>query len=245
MKFKLKQNRTIDEQIKVEILSFFGQILFWLNSRLMVFKNVNHPDTENKNFIFACFHSQQCGLYAIKNREKLYSLVSQSMDGDLIAASGGRVGMKMIRGSSRRGGSQATRELIDKIENGNSIAIAVDGPTGPVGVPKKGVIEIAKMTNTSIIPMVWHGDSPLMLKIPTWDKLQIPLLFVNTVAVYGEPIYVPADCNEEQLKEIKDKLQETLAKMNADIKANFRKYYKEGIQNKHKSKSVVKWFLNE
>jgi len=242
---QLKQNRTLDEQIKVEILSFFGQILFWLNSELMVFKNVNHPDTENKNFVFACYHSQQCSLYAIKNREKLYSLVSQSMDGDLIAASGGRVGMRMIRGSSRRGGARAAMELIDKVNEGNSVAIAVDGPTGPVGVPKKGVIEVAKVTNTPIVPMVWYSPSPLLLKIPTWDKLQIPLCFVKAVILYGEPIDVPSDCSDEQFNEIKLHLQNVMKDMNEDVQKNYKKYYKEAIQNKEKSKSVVKWFLNE
>ncbi len=238
----IKETRRPHEVVKVKIASFFGQILFLLNSYIMVFKNVNHPNVENKNYVFAVLHSQQCGLYSILNRENMYSMISRSTDGDLIAASGGRVGINSVRGSSKRGGATAALELIDKVKNGCSAAIAIDGPRGPVGVVKPGVVQIAKTGGAPIIPMVWQTKSKCILKLPTWDKLLIPLLFVNAIALYGEPIYVSNDATEEQMEAARLKVENEIKRLNEDLAKNYDEYYKKGIRNTHHSKSVVSWF---
>ena len=137
----IKETRKLSDNIKVKTAGFFGQILFLLNSHIMTFKNVNHPDVENHNYVFAVLHSQQCGLYSILNRENMFSMISRSTDGDLVALSGGRVGINSVRGSSKRGGATAALELIDKVKNGCSAALAIDGPRGPVGVVKPGGLE--------------------------------------------------------------------------------------------------------
>ena len=64
----VQEQRELLKQIQVKIACFFGQILFFLNSHIMTFKNVNHPDNSEKNYVFACLHSQQCGIYSILNR---------------------------------------------------------------------------------------------------------------------------------------------------------------------------------
>ena len=208
----------------------------------MTFKNVNHPDVENHNYVFAVLHSQQCGLYSILNRENMFSMISRSTDGDLVALSGGRVGINSVRGSSKRGGATAALELIDKVKNGYSAALAIDGPRGPVGVVKPGVVQIAKNGGAPIIPMAWKTKSKCILKLPTWDKLLIPLLFVKAVALYGEPIDVPSDATEEQMEEIRLKVENEIKRLNEELANNYDEYYKKGIRNTHHSKSVVSWF---
>ena len=208
----------------------------------MTFKNVNHPDVENHNYVFAVLHSQQCGLYSILNRENMFSMISRSTDGDLVALSGGRVGINSVRGSSKRGGATAALELIDKVKNGYSAALAIDGPRGPVGVVKPGVVQIAKNGGAPIIPMAWQTKSKYILKLPTWDKLLIPLLFVKAVALYGEPIDVPSDATEEQMEEIRLKVENEIKRLNEELANNYDEYYKKGIRNTHHSKSVVSWF---
>lgn len=238
----VKENRKLHQQIKVKIASFFGQILFLLNSYIMTFKNVNHPDMQNKKYVFAVLHSQQCGLYSILNRENLYSMISRSTDGDLVAASGGRVGINSVRGSSKRGGATAALELIDKVKKGNSAAFAIDGPRGPVGVVKMGCVQVAKNGNAPIVPMAWQTKSKCILKLPTWDKLLIPLLFVKAVALYGEPIYVSENATEEQMEEARLQVEKEIKRLNEELAQNFDEYYKKGIRNTHHSKSVVSWF---
>lgn len=238
----IKEKRRVSEQIRVKIAGFFGQILFLLNSYLMVFKNVNHPDmSEGKHYVFAILHSQQCGLYSILNRENMYSMISRSTDGDLVALSGGRVGMNSVRGSSKRGGATAALELIEKVKSGCSAAFAADGPRGPVGILKMGCVQVAKSGKVPIVPMAWQTKSKCILKLPTWDKLLIPILFVKSVALYGQPIDVPEDATDEQMEEIRLKVENEIKRLNEDLAENYDEYYKKGIRNSHKSKSVVSW----
>ena len=238
----VKEERPLLKQIQVKIACFFGQILFFLNSHIMTFRNVNHPDNTDKNYVFACLHSQQCGIYSILNREKLYSMISRSTDGDLVAASGGRVGIQSVRGSSKRGGATAALELINKVKEGNSAALAVDGPRGPVGVIKMGAVQIAKTTGVPIIPFAWQTRSKCVLRLPTWDRLLIPLVFVKSVALYGEPIHVPQDANDEVMEECRLKVENAIKDLNAELDKNYYEYYKKGIRNMQRSKSVVPWF---
>lgn len=78
----VKETRRLSEKIKVKIAGFFGQLLFLADANFMVFKNVNHPEMENRKYVFAILHSQQCGLYSILNRENMYAMISRSTDGD-------------------------------------------------------------------------------------------------------------------------------------------------------------------
>lgn len=238
----VKETRRLSEKIKVKIAGFFGQLLFLADANFMVFKNVNHPEMENRKYVFAILHSQQCGLYSILNRENMYAMISRSTDGDLIALSGGRVGINSVRGSSKRGGASAALELIDKVKNGCSAAIAIDGPRGPVGVVKMGVVQVAKSGSAAIVPMAWQTRSKCVLNLPTWDKLLLPLLFVKSVALYGDPIDVPGDCSDEQMEQIRLKVENEIKRLNDDLSQNYDEYYKKGIINKHKSKPVVSWF---
>ncbi len=238
----IKETRRPIEHLKVKVAGFFGQILFFLNSHLMSFLNVNHPDSFKNNYVFAVLHSQQCGLYSILNRENMYSMISRSTDGDLVALSGGRVGINSVRGSSKRGGVSAALELIDKVKSGCSAAFAVDGPRGPVGVVKKGCVQVAKSGGVPIIPMAWQTKSKFILKLPTWDKLLIPLVFVKAVALYGSPIEVPEDADDDQLEQIRLKVENEIRRLNDDLSEHFDEYEKIGIRNTHHSKSVVSWF---
>ena len=238
----VKEQRALSKQIQTKIGCFFGQILFLLNSHIMTFKNVNHPDNSETNYLFACLHSQQCGLYSILNREKMYSMISRSTDGDLIAASGGRVGMNSVRGSSKRGGATAALELINKVKEGYSAALAVDGPRGPVGVVKMGIVQIAKSTGVPIIPMAWQTKSKSLLRLPTWDRLILPLLFVKAVALYGSPVSVPKDADDAKMEECRLQVENAIKELNIELEKNYDDYYKKGIRNMQRSKTVVKWF---
>ncbi len=240
---KRDKNESLKKYIISRVSSFLGQLLFLVNSYLVVFKNVNHPNmSDGSKYVFASWHSQLCGSYAILNRENVYYMISGSRDGDIVAEAGGRVGINAIRGSSKRGGATAALEMIDKVKNGASAYLAVDGPRGPVGVVKKGCVEIAKLGGAKIVPMAWKTTDWFTITVKSWDKLQIPILYSQSVALYGEPIEVPADANEEQMEEIRLMVEKEINRVNEDLNKNFRQYYKTGIHNRHKSKSVVSWF---
>src|ERR1043166_9095981 len=74
-------------------------------------------------------------------------MVSGSRDGDLIAHTMARFGLRSARGSSRHGGDQALQAMIAEVQASRcSAGMIVDGPLGPAGIAKRGVIELARAT---------------------------------------------------------------------------------------------------
>lgn len=181
----------------------------------MSFKSENYP-ANDKRVIFALgHHDQLCCLDGIPNRDKLNILISKSIDGEIIARVVERMGFKTVRGSYNRagkdkGGKEATFELISRLNNGENIAITVDGASGPLHQVKMGVIKIAKLTGAPIIPVVWYSDSKFLGSLPTWNELKIPLWFLKSKNIYGEPIYVPKTATKKEENEIKKQLKNVL-----------------------------------
>lgn len=237
-----KETRRVSEIIKVKTASFFAQLMFLINSYTLSFKTVNQPDVENENFIFALWHAHQCATYAISNRSNLCSLISRSTDGDIITASAGRVGIRAIRGSSKRGGASAALKLIDEAKKGVSLVIAVDGPRGPKFKAKLGIIEIARKSGVPIVPMAWYGKSPFLVKFNTWDEFMFPFIFGTTVTLFGKPIAVPEDADDEECKRYLEILDKEMHDLNRDLRDNYDYYLKNSVKNNEKSKSLVKWF---
>lgn len=193
----------------------------------MTFKSHNYPKND-KRVIFALWHHDQLCLDGIPNRENLNILISKSIDGEIIARVVEQMGFKTVRGSQNKwwkdkGGKEATFELISRLNNGENIAVTVDGPSGPLHQVKNGVIKIAKLTGAPIIPVVWYSKSRFLSSLPTWDKLKIPLWFLESVNIYGEPIYVPETANKENEKQIRLHLQEELLSLKRVTEEMYKK----------------------
>lgn len=211
--------KKIDKRYTVGLLSFLTKQFYALESLFYDCKNVNFP--KEKPVIFALWHAHQCGLYANEDRGSLNVMISKSNDGDIIAAATEHMGMKVIRGSHKRSGASASLAMIEKLELGECAAITIDGPRGPMGVVKDGVINIAKLSQVPIVPMTWYSPSKWLLKFDTWDEFRFPVLGVKTVAVYGEPIYVPSDCSKEDAEIYRLKVETALKDLYKYAQENF------------------------
>ena len=208
--------QTKEQKLKkyVPIISTALYFLFRIWEFFVSFKSETYP-ANDKRVIFALWHDDQLCLDGIPNRDILNILISKSIDGEIIARVVERMGFKTVRGSQNKwwkdkGGKEATFELISRLNNGENIAVTVDGPSGPLHQVKNGVIKIAKLTGAPIIPVVWHSDSIFLGSLPTWDKLKIPLWFLKSKNIYGEPIYVPETATKEDENQIKELLRQTL-----------------------------------
>ena len=201
------------------MLSFLTKHFYAFESLFYNCKNINFP--KEKPAIFALWHAHQCALYANEDRGNLNVMISKSQDGDIIAAATEHMGIKVVRGSHKRSGAAASLALIEKLEQGECAAITIDGPRGPFGVVKDGVINIAKLTQVPIIPMVWYSPSKWLLKFNTWDNFRFPLLGVKTIAVYGDPIYVPSDCSKEEAESYRLKVENALKDLYKYAQDNF------------------------
>ena len=126
-------------------------------------------------------------------------LVSHSRDGDIITRMLERFGYRMVRGSSRKGGSGAVRELVGELEQGSVIVITPDGPRGPRHELRPGLAWLARETGFPVLPMGFACDKAWRLK--SWDRFTIPKFGARVVLSYGEPVRVARDANEAQLAE--------------------------------------------
>src|SRR5687767_5727944 len=71
------------------------------------------------------------------------ALVSRSRDGELIARYVERFAMRVVRGSSTRGGAMALRALAATLRQHGDVVIIPDGPRGPRRQVAPGVVALA------------------------------------------------------------------------------------------------------
>lgn len=129
---------------------------------------------------------------ACHHHRHVAALTSRSADGGIMAAHLNRVGIRTVRGSSRRGGTEAAKELMRAIEDGWMIATACDGPTGPIFRPKAGPLEIARRHRVPLVPMGFGALGSWDIT-PAWDRFRMPWPGTRIACAYGEPIVFPPE----------------------------------------------------
>jgi lysophospholipid acyltransferase (LPLAT)-like uncharacterized protein len=119
-------------------------------------------------------------------------MISKSLDGEIIAGVARRTGWHAVRGSSSRGGSEALKEMIDHFKQSRIAAHIVDGPLGPAGEVKPGVIRLAHIADTVIIPFYTLADRAWYFN--SWDSFFLPKPFAKVTLSFGKMIkFDPTD----------------------------------------------------
>ena len=216
-----EKKRKFKEKVQLFLLINLLKLFFLTEQHLLKIKKINYPKDQ---FILSMWHRHQCLVYGVEDKEKFYALISSSNDGEIIAKAAECLNIKSVRGSSKRHGTTAALSLIDKLKEGNSVGIMVDGPRGPVGKVKDGIINIAKLSGVPIIPVAWASQDKTFHTFNTWDKFQVPFGKCFTIALYGEPIYIPANATKEEMQEWCLKVEDAMNNLDNDLRENFEKY---------------------
>jgi hypothetical protein len=138
--------------------------------------------------VLAFFHGTQLMLHALSRQRRTCVMVSRSRDGDLQAAALGMLGFEVVRGSSSRGGTRALAAVVRRLREPETDAVfAVDGPRGPYGVVKPGVLAAAEHSGASVIPAGAAAKRRVVLA-RAWDRFVLPLPFTRVDIVLGQPI---------------------------------------------------------
>ncbi len=142
-------------------------------------------------------------------------IVSRSRDGDWIEALLSRLGYAPSpRGSSSRGGAAALRQQIRTAQETGLGALLCDGPRGPAGVAKPGVLLLARACSAPLWPIAFSARPAL--RIGSWDRMLLPLPFARVVCSYGEPIVVPRDADDEALEACRRRLERELTRLTVE-----------------------------
>ena len=221
----------ISKKQQAKIFGFIVTVIFKIKRHFYDCKVINYPmDT---NCLFALWHSRQCGVYGIPEREKLHCLISKSKDGEIIATAAQAIGIKTVRGSQKRGGAQASLEILDVLKAGNNVAITIDGPQGPKEVVKKGIVEIAKLSGVPIVPFAWDNPGRGFIKLKTWDEFCFPLFCKKLCLLCGKPIYFDKNADDNEIERIRKQVEDELKMLQDEVHKNFKEYFKNGESYKN------------
>jgi len=119
------------------------------------------------------------------------AMISQSRDGDLIADVCRRLNFRPVRGSSSRGGHEALAAMVKELSVHPVAVHALDGPRGPRGLIKAGIIRMAQHSGAPIIPVYISVNRAWTLG--SWDRFLIPKPFSTVWVRWDKPIPVPAE----------------------------------------------------
>lgn len=199
--------------VRAKILSLLGYLVLSLWSRTIRMRVVNERipqklKTEGKNVIYAFWHGRQFLMFEACRGSGIMIPASESRDGEIQAGILKRFGFSVVRGSSKRKGDRALLGMVEGLRKGKDVAIAVDGPRGPVYEAKQGVVYLAGKLNKPIVPGITSAKRFWILE-KIWDKLMLPVPFTRGVLVYGEPILVNG-VSEGELETKRRALQESL-----------------------------------
>lgn len=163
------------------------------------------------NVIFAFWHGRLLPLSFTHRNQKIHVLASEHADGEMLGQTIRRLGFGHVRGSSTRGGTRAILELVEKVREGYDLGVTVDGPRGPRGVVKAGVVEVARQTGAAIIPITSASDRHRTFK--SWDAFELPAPYARVVVRYGAPIAVPPDADRVMVEARRQDVERALTRI--------------------------------
>ena len=166
-------------------------------------------------------------------REQTCCLVSQHQDGSYLASAMALLGYSTVRGSSRRGGAAALRQLLDDTA-GKHIVFTPDGPCGPRRQLKQGCVFVASQLGRSLLPgafvatRAWRPQGK-------WTDLVIPKPFSTVYVVMGEPIAIPGDLSREQLGHYIDLAQQAMDRLNEQAQRMISRSRQQPMQTENRA----------
>jgi lysophospholipid acyltransferase (LPLAT)-like uncharacterized protein len=135
-------------------------------------------------------------------------LVSNSLDGELIARSVQRLGFKTARGSSSRGGVGGLRDLMNSLKQNIPAYFTADGPRGPRYELKPGPIKLAQLTRLPI--RTFHVYPERHWKLKSWDRMMIPKPFSRVVICWSHDVPVKRELSEEAFEAARQQVEAAL-----------------------------------
>lgn len=207
------------------LIRFAARILataFRMLFRIMRLDIDTHPGTSpyqppgSDRYLYCLWHDGIVGWVFSRPSFQVAALVSRHADGSYLADGMQMVGVTPIRGSSRRGGAAALRQMLDAAADYH-IAIATDGPLGPRHVVKEGIVYLASQSGRGIIPAAF--DARLAWRpVGRWTDLILPLPFTRTYIRAGEPIFVPPGLSRDELEPYRLQVQRAMDELTEEVR---------------------------
>ncbi len=165
-------------------------------------------------FILCFWHGRLAMMpYCWPRQHPIHMLISQHADGQLIARTVGHFGIQTVAGSTRKSGASALRRLLACLRGGQSVGITPDGPRGPRMRASMGAVALSRLSGVPLVPAT-YGIS-LGRLATSWDRFLIPFPLAYGVILWGEPIQVPQDADDQVAMGCVRRLEESLNRLTA------------------------------
>src|SRR5262245_33360572 len=153
--------KRVEKWLKLSVLPPIGAAVIRGLARSMCIETKGQESIDalyqtGKHVIIAFWHARQLMMPLTYRGAQAHILISQHLDGEIIARIVERFGFKAIRGSTTRGGVEALREMIRLGRSGVDLVVTPDGPKGPAQVVKMGVIQLARASRLPIVPLAFR-----------------------------------------------------------------------------------------
>ena len=206
----------IDRYLKSEaFISFFYRlVLFYSRTlRLKIENDKEWMDYRRKGgVVLLCTWHQQffSAILPFKNYKTFNPsiMISQSKDGEIVAKIALRSGWNPVRGSSSKAGTEALKKIITNLKEKKLAAHIVDGPKGPPGIVKPGVIRLAHAANAVIVPFSVSAEKAWYFN--SWDKFLLPKPFSKVFLRFGKMIKFDRVKDKEIIERQRMKLEEVM-----------------------------------
>jgi hypothetical protein len=170
---------------------------------------------KGNTLIYAAWHQRFLGgITFCTKRKPITVMISQSPDGEIISRILQLCGWHPVRGSSSRGGKEALHRIAELAHRGYRIGHVVDGPKGPFGVVKPGLIRLAQLTALPILPIIISPEK--RWKFTSWDRFMFPKPFSRIAIRLGEAIYVPRELDESDFEKMRMSVQDTMKRLHEE-----------------------------
>ena len=162
--------------------------------------------------IYASWHQRFFpGIVFFATRKPISIMISQSRDGELISKIVNVLGWHPVRGSSSKGGGQALKDIKKLVSRGYKIGHIVDGPRGPLGVVKPGLLVIAQASGMPIVPTIISTEKKWVFN--SWDRFMVPKPFSRVIIRFSDGIRIPEELQRSDFEEKRTSIENTLKKL--------------------------------
>ena len=162
--------------------------------------------------IYASWHQRFFpGISLFAARKPISIMISQSKDGELISRAVNNLGWYPVRGSSSKGGRQALREIKKLVHEGYKVGHIVDGPTGPLGVVKPGLLLIAQASGMPIVPVITSAEKKWVFN--SWDRFMVPKPFSRVIIRFSDEIIIPRELQRSDFEEKRSSIENAFKKL--------------------------------
>ncbi|MDA3903311.1 MAG: hypothetical protein PF441_07695 [Desulfuromusa sp.] len=193
-----------------------GKIFYWgLRSQYLTWRiqiqGREHLDqlyTDKKRFLLCFWHGKYIPIFPLLEGYEACVVSSQSKRGSIITEICRNFGFQstQIPDQPRRDSLKLFNKILTEV---HATATAVDGPLGPPGRVKTGVIKMASAHNLVLLPVSVTSRWKIVLA-KRWDRMEIPLPFTQIFMDFGEPVTVPLHIGAIEAKNFAKVLARTI-----------------------------------